>query len=98
MLMTMYVSGLISGRPSVPVAMYGEVLMMLMASRGMPLDSSLSAPRRRRSTLSTEPVLVSAAMKPFASASMATKTATTRPMPRAVSAVETGRCVTLRRL
>ena len=98
MLMTMYVSGLTSGRPSAPVAMCGDALMMLIASRGMPLESSLSAPRRSRSTLSDDPVFVSAAMKPFASASMATNTATTSPMPSAVSAVDTGRCVTLRRL
>jgi len=64
----------------------------------MPLDSSLSAPRRSRSTLSDEPVFTSAAMKPFASASIATNTATTSPMPSAVSSVETGRCETLRML
>ena len=68
------------------------------ASRGMLLDSSLSAPRRSSNTLSGEPVFTSAAMKPFASASIPTNTATTSPMPSAVSSVETGRCDTLRTL
>ena len=98
MLMTMYVSGLMSGRPSAAVAMCGDDAMMLIASRGIPLDSSLSAPRRSSSTLSADPVFTSAAMKPFASASMAMNTATTSPMPSAVSSVETGRCETLRTL
>ena len=78
--------------------MCGDDAMMLIASRGMLLDNSLSAPRRSSSTLSGEPVFTSAAMKPFASASMATNTATTSPMPNAVSSVETGRCDTLRTL
>ena len=78
--------------------MCGDDAMMLIASRGIPLDISLSAPRRRSNTLSADPVFTSAAMKPLASASIATNTATTIPIPSAVSSVDTGRCVTLRML
>ena len=70
--------------------------MMLTASRWSELDNSLSAPRRSTSTLSGEPDVTNAAMNPFASASIATNTATTSPMPSAVNAVDTGRCMTLR--
>ena len=65
---------------------------MLIASRSRPLDISESAPFRSTSTFRSEPVRVSAAAKPLASASMPMNTATTSPMPSAVSAVETGRC------
>ena len=71
--------------------------MMLAAWRSISLDSSESAPFRSTSTFWLEPVLIRAARKPFASASMPMNTATTSPMPSAVNAVDTGRWSTLRR-
>ncbi|MBW8838398.1 MAG: hypothetical protein JF602_00870 [Gemmatimonadetes bacterium] len=65
--------------------------MRFAVARSMPLDSSESAPRRRTSAFSSEPVRASAARKPFASASMPMKTATTSAMPTAVNAVDAGR-------
>ncbi len=96
--MTTYTSGLASARPSAPRATWGDAVRLLTASRSSPLDISESAPLRSTSTFCSEPVRVSAAAKPLASASMPMNTATTSPMPSAVSAVDTGRCRTLRRL
>jgi len=96
--MMTYTSGDTSGRPSAPAATCGSAAMMLDTSRPRPLESSESAPLRSTRTFRLDPVLASAALKPLASASMPMNTATTRPTPSAVSAVETGRCTTLRTL
>ena len=81
------------------MAMCGDAPMMLAASR---VDAARQLASRRRgggrARCRSEPVLRSAARKPFASASMPMNTATTSAMPSAVSAVETGRCSTLRAL
>jgi hypothetical protein len=95
---TMYDSALTSWRPSAPRPMCGAAEMMLADARSMLLESSESAARRRTSTVSSEPVRVSAAAKPLASASIPTNTATTSPMPSAVSAVDSGRPIMLRKL
>ena len=72
--------------------------MMAALSREIPLASSESAPLRSTSTLSAEPVRISAVRKPFASASIAMNTPTTRATPSAVIALETGRRARLRTL
>ncbi len=73
-------------------------VIVCAVSRPSPLISSLSAPLRTTITFSREPVATSADRKPRESAIMAMKTSTTSPMPNAVNRVETGRCLTLRRL
>ena len=95
---TTYVSGLTIGRPSPPVATWGDDVRMLTLCRSMLLDISESAPRRRIRTFWADPVRISAERKPLASASMPMKTATTSAMPSAVKAVETGRWIRLRAL
>ena len=96
--MTTYASGLTIGRPSPPVATWGDEARMLTLWRSMLLDISESAPRRSTSTFWLEPVRISAERKPLASASMPMKTATTSAIPSAVKAVETGRWSRLRAL
>ena len=98
MLITTKTSGLTSGRASAPLAIRGSAAMRRALSRGTPLSISLVAPRRSTTTLSGDPVRASVARKPPASASIATKTATTSARPSAVIAVDTGRCAMLRRL
>ena len=96
--MTMYASGLTIGRPSPPTATWDDEVRMLAAWRSMLLDSSESAPLRRISTFSGEPVRTRAARNPFASASIPMNTATTSAIPSAVKAVDTGRWSRLRAL
>ena len=96
--MTTYTSGLTRARPSAPRAACGTEARMLAASRSRLLDISESAPFRSTRMFWSDPVRTSADAKPFASASMPTKTATTSAMPSAVSAVDTGRARMLRRL
>ena len=95
---TTYSSGLAMARPSGPRATWGDPVSALTASRSRPLDISESAPFRSTSTFCSDPVRVSATANPLASASIPMNTATTSPMPSAVSAVDTGRWRTLRRL
>jgi len=72
--------------------------MMSVASRDRPLEISLSAPLRTTMALSGEPLFLSAALKPEASASAPMKIITVSPKPTMVVRVETGRWNRLRRL
>jgi hypothetical protein len=65
---TITISTLARGRPSGPTATSGSALRMFAWSSVMPLEISLSAPLRRMSALSGEPVVTSDALNPAASA------------------------------
>jgi hypothetical protein len=58
---TTYTSGLKSGRPSGPCATWGLEETVRATSRDRPLDSSSVAPFRSTITLSSDPVVASAA-------------------------------------
>src|SRR5438034_1942526 len=91
-------SALTSGLPSGPVATSLDARRISACARVIALEISLSAPLRSASALSLEPLSISAAWKPPASASAPMKIATVSPTPTAVVSVDTGRCSTLRTL
>ena len=92
------ISALASGRPSGARAMSGSALITAAASRGMPLEISLSAPVRITIAFEVEPVPTIAAWKPEASAKAPTRIVTTIAMPQPVASVVSGRCTTFRTL